>query len=92
MNTPFSTIFLVLQGTPSSSNATLINEEIVEWLSQYPPQHINVTLYDINECIYIYNSILENRNNIEFINGKVKEILDKCNIKTIEYGTGWKIV
>ena len=28
-----------------NSNATLIDEEIVEWLSQYPPQHINVTLY-----------------------------------------------
>lgn len=28
-----------------NSNATLINDEIVEWLSQYPPQHINVTLY-----------------------------------------------
>ena len=28
LNTPFSTIFLVLQGTPSSSNATLINESL----------------------------------------------------------------
>lgn len=65
---------------------------IEKWIDGKKVKNINVTLYDINECIYIYNSILENRNNIEFINGKVKEILDKCNIKTIEYGTGWKIV
>ena len=65
---------------------------IEKWIDGKKVKNINVTLYDINECIYIYNSILENRNNIEFINGKVKEILDKCNIKTVEYGTGWKIV
>lgn len=65
---------------------------IEKWIDGKKVKNINVTLYDINECIYIYNSILENRNNIEFINGKVKEILDKCNIKTIEYGIGWKIV
>ena len=65
---------------------------IEKWIDGKKVKNINVTLYDINECIYIYNSILENRNNIEFINGKVKKILDICNIKTIEYGTGWKIV
>ena len=65
---------------------------IEKWIDGKKVKNINVTLYDINECIYIYNSILENRNNIEFINGKVKEILDKCNIKTIEYGIGCKIV
>ena len=65
---------------------------IEKWIDGKKVKNINVTLYDINECIYIYNSILENRNNIEFINGKVKKILDICNIKTIEYGIGWKIV
>ena len=65
---------------------------IEKWIDGKKVKNINVTLYDINECIYIYNSILEDRNNIEFITGKVKEILDKCNIKTVEYGTGWKIV
>lgn len=28
-----------------NTNATLIDEETVEWLSQYPPQYVNVTLY-----------------------------------------------
>ena len=65
---------------------------IEKWIDGKKVKGINVTLYDIDECIYIYNSILENKNNIEFINGKVKDILDKCNIKTIEYGIGWKIV
>ena len=26
-----------------------------------------------------------------FINGKVKEILDKCNIKTVTEGIGWRV-
>lgn len=65
---------------------------IEKWIDGKKVKNINVTLYDINECIYIYNSILENKNNIEFINDKVKKILDICNIKTIEYGIGWKIV
>lgn len=65
---------------------------IEKWIDGKKVKGINVTLYDIDECIYIYNSILENKNNIEFINDKVKKILDICNIKTIEYGIGWKIV
>ena len=65
---------------------------IEKWIDGKKVKGINVTLYDIDECIYIYNSILETKNNIEFINDKVKKILDICNIKTIEYGIGWKIV
>ena len=51
---------------------------------------VNVSLYDIQECIRVYNAILT-KENTEFINGKVKEILDKCNIQTIECGIGWKV-
>ena len=51
---------------------------------------INVSLYDIQECIRVYNAIVT-KENTEFINGKVKKILDKCNIQTVECGIGWKV-
>lgn len=51
---------------------------------------VNVSLYDIDCCIEIYNEIVR-KEKPEFINGKVKEILDICNIKTIKHGIGWKI-
>ena len=64
---------------------------IEKWLNGEKVKGINLSLYDINECIDIYNSIARNEKP-EFINGKVKEILDKCKIKTVEHGIGWKVV
>ena len=63
---------------------------IEKWLNGKKVKNIDVSLYDIQECIRVYNAILT-KENTEFINGKVKEILDKCNIQTIEYGIGWKV-
>ena len=51
---------------------------------------INVSLYDIQECVRIYNAMVR-KEKPEFINGKVKEILDKCGIKTVVEGIGWRI-
>lgn len=51
---------------------------------------INVTPYDVKECIRVYNAMVRNEKP-EFINGKVKEILDKCKIKTVEKGIGWSV-
>lgn len=51
----------------------------------------NVTPTTIYECIYIYNAIVR-KEKPEFINGKVKEILDKCGIKTVIGGIGWRII
>ena len=63
---------------------------IEKWLNGEKVRGVNVSLYDIQECIRVYNAIIT-KENIEFINGKVKEILDKCNIQTIECGIGWKV-
>ena len=63
---------------------------IEKWLNGKKVKNIDVSLYDIQECIRVYNAILT-KENTEFINGKVKEILDKCNIQTIERGIGWKV-
>ena len=63
---------------------------IEKWLNGEKVKNINVSLYDINCCIKVYNGIAR-KEKPEFINGKVKEILDKCNIKTVEHGIGWKI-
>ena len=44
----------------------------------------------IEECIRVYNAIVR-KEKPEFINGKVKEILDKCKIETVEKGIGWRV-
>ena len=61
-----------------------------KWTNGEKVRGINVSLYDIQECVRIYNAIVRNEKP-EFINGKVKEILDKCNIKTVTEGIGWRI-
>ena len=61
-----------------------------KWINGEKVRGINVSLYDIQECARIYNAMVR-KENPEFINGKVKEILDKCNIKTVEEGIGWRV-
>ena len=51
---------------------------------------ISVSPSDIYECVYVYNSVVRGEKP-EFINGRVKEILDICGIKTVSHGIGWKI-
>ena len=63
---------------------------IEKWINGEKVKGINVSLLDIQECINVYNSITR-KEKPKFINGKVKEILDKCNIKTIKCGIGWKV-
>lgn len=63
---------------------------IEKWISGEKVRGIEVSLEDIYSCIDVYNGIAR-KEKPEFINGKVKEILDKCNIKTVEHGIGWKV-
>ena len=63
---------------------------LMTWMDGQKVRGINVSLYDIQECVRIYNAMVR-KENPEFINGKVKEILDKCNIKTVEEGIGWRV-
>ena len=63
---------------------------LMKWMDGQKVRGINVSLYDIQECVRIYNAMVR-KEKPEFINGKVKEILDKCNIKTVEEGIGWRI-
>ena len=63
---------------------------IEKWLKGETAKGIYVTLYDIDCCIRIYNSIAR-KEKPEFINSKVKEILDICGIKTTPKGIGWKV-
>lgn len=64
---------------------------IEKWINGEKVKGIEVSLEDIRSCIDVYNGIAR-KEKPEFINGKVKEILDKCNIKTVEHGIGWKVV
>ena len=61
-----------------------------KWIAGEKVRGINVSLYDIQECVRIYNAMVRNEKP-EFINGKVKEILDKCKIKTVVEGSGWRV-
>lgn len=61
-----------------------------KWMDGQKVRGINVSLYDIQECVRIYNAMVR-KEKPEFINGKVKEILDKCKIKTVEKGIGWSV-
>lgn len=63
---------------------------LMKWMDGQKVRGINVSLYDIQECVRIYNAMVRNEKP-EFINGKVKEILDKCKIKTVVEGIGWRV-
>lgn len=65
-------------------------EYLEKWVNGEKVRGINISLYDIQECVRIYNAMTQNEKP-EFINGRVKEILDKCKIKTVEYGIGWRV-
>ena len=68
-----------------------LREYLIKWADGQKVRGINVSLYDVEECIRIYNAIIR-KEKPEFINGKVKEILDKCNIKTVTEGIGWRVI
>ena len=61
-----------------------------KWTNGEKVRGINVSLYDVQECVRIYNAIVQ-KEKPSFINGKVKEILDKCGIKTKVEGIGWRV-
>lgn len=61
-----------------------------KWIEGQKVRGINVSLYDVQECVRIYNAMVR-KEKPEFINGKVKEILDKCGIKTVVEGIGWRV-
>ena len=67
-----------------------LREYIIKWVDGQKVRGINVSLYDIQECIRVYNAMVR-KEKPEFINGKVKEILDKCKIKTVVEGIGWRV-
>lgn len=52
---------------------------------------LSLSLSDIQELIRIYNSKVRGEEP-EFINGRVKDVLDSCKIKTVACGIGWKCV
>ena len=72
------------------SNMKKLREYIIKWVDGQKVRGINVSVYDIEECIRVYNAMVR-KEKPEFINGKVKEILDKCKIKTVEKEIGWRV-
>ena len=69
-----------------------LKEWIETWLDGKQVRGIkNITPVTIYELVDIYNAVVR-KEEFCFINGKTKEILDKCGIKSIPDGIGWKIV
>ena len=64
---------------------------ILAWLDGKKVRGISVMPADIQECVYIYNS-LAHREKPSFINGTLKSILDICGIRSVEEGIGRGIV
>ena len=52
---------------------------------------LDLSALDIGECVMVYNQMLRNRKP-SFINGNVKEVLDKCGIETKTEGVGWRVI
>ena len=68
-----------------------LREYLIKWTDGQKVRGISVSEYDIQECIRVYNAMVR-KEKPEFINGKVKEILDKSKIKTVVEGIGWRVV
>lgn len=68
-----------------------LREYIEKWIEGKSVIGVEVSLCDIHTCIYIYNEMI-NGNKPSFISEKVKEVLDKCGIKTKVEGIGWRIL
>ena len=68
-----------------------LREYLIKWTAGQKVKGFSVTPYDIEECIRVYNAMVR-KEKPEFVNGKVKEILDKCKIKTAKKGIGWRVV
>ena len=67
-----------------------LKECLIKWTDGQKVKGISVTPYDIEECIRVYNAMAR-KEKPEFINEKVKEILDKCKIETVKKGIGWRV-
>ena len=67
-----------------------LREYLIKWTDGQKVRGISVTPYDVEECIRVYN-VIARKDKPEFINEKVKEILDKCKIKTVIEGIGWRV-
>lgn len=63
---------------------------IETWVNGGHVRGITITSTVFYELVRIYNAMCRNEKP-EFIMQDVKNTLDKCNIKTVECGIGWKI-
>lgn len=62
-----------------------------KWLNGEHVRGITITSAVFYELVRIYNAICRNEKP-EFIMQDVKDILDRCKIKTSVHGIGWKVV
>ena len=61
------------------------------WVNGGHIRGITITSAVFYQLVDVYNAICREEKP-EFIMQDVKDILDKCRIKTVEKGIGWKVV
>ena len=63
-------------------------KEILEKIFETGNLPKNITPYEADRLVDIYNDLLSGRKS-EFIESNIKDVLDSCGIKTEAKGVGW---
>ena len=69
----------------------MFREYIEAWIDGRNIRGINVTLCDIQECIYVYNAI-SRKEKPEFINGKVKIVVITFIKQEVKFINGFSYI
>lgn len=76
---------------PTCAGLKKMCEYLEKWLEGEKVKGFQMSLLDIDDCVYVYNGILIGERPA-FMNEKVKQVLDKCKIKVEDYdGVGWRV-
>lgn len=82
--------------TPSAQSMKKLKEYLINWSEGYDVKtgkkfnRGKYTPSEIRACMEFYNEI--NRGNKpSFVRSGINEILNKCGIKTIKEGIGWRV-
>lgn len=68
-----------------------LREYLERWTSGKRVQDFQISPYEVELLVLIYNEIKRGIKS-EFISENVKNVLDKCGIKTESVGIGWRVI
>lgn len=68
-----------------------LREYLERWTSGKRVQGFQISPYEVELLVLIYNEIKHGIKS-EFISENVRNVLDKCGIKTESVGIGWRVI